>query len=234
MDENPIIRISNLSKSYRDKKVLTNLNLSVLAGQVIGYIGSNGAGKSTTVRILIGLDSKFSGEVFIDNIDVRKEKLMGQLHDMTDEVIERRATQMLSSFGMADNMDQRMDTFSKGMRQKVLIVAGLIHNPKIIFMDEPLTGLDANTVIMFKEIIARLAEQGKTIFYCSHMMDVVERVSDRIVLLKNGNIVADGSFEDLQKQGDDSLENIFSQLTEANEKSENNVDEFLNSISNHE
>lgn len=260
MDTTPIIRISNLSKSYNKKKVLNNINLEVQPGQVIGYIGPNGTGKSTTVRILIGLDSKFDGNVFIDNINVREDplavkriigyipeiaeiydvlspmeylKLIGRLHDMDDNEIEARGISMLDNFGMSGNLHQRMDTFSKGMKQKVLIVAGLIHNPKIIFMDEPLTGLDANTVIMLKEIIARLAAQGKTIFYCSHMMDVVERVSDRIVLLKNGSVVADGSFEELQKQGTDSLESIFSQLT-GNENGEVKVDGFINSITSND
>ncbi len=106
-----------------------------------------------------------------------------------------------------------MDTFSKGMRQKVLLVSGLLHNPEIIFMDEPLSGLDANAVILVKEIISRLAEQGKTIIYCSHNMDTVEKISDRIVLIAEGRVIADGTFQDLKRNESDTLEKLFSQLT---------------------
>ncbi len=256
MQENNIITIKNLSKSYGRKKVLSDISLDIAAGQVIGYIGTNGAGKSTTVRILIGLDKEFEGEVFINGYNVKKDplavkkiigyipevaalydvltpmeylNLVGQLHEMSESNIRERATQMLGFFGLTHQLDQRMDSFSKGMRQKVLIVAGLIHNPSIIFMDEPLTGLDANTVILFKEIIARLAQQGKTIFYCSHMMDIVEKVSDRIILLKDGRILADGSFAELKQQNDGSLEAIFSQLTGTSDTN-TQVDGFLNAI----
>jgi ABC-2 type transport system ATP-binding protein len=106
-----------------------------------------------------------------------------------------------------------MDTFSKGMRQKVLLISGLIHNPQIIILDEPLSGLDANAVILVKEIIALLAKEGKTIFYCSHMMDVVEKVSDRIILINNGEIIANGSFEEIKQNNGDTLESVFSKLT---------------------
>jgi len=110
-----------------------------------------------------------------------------------------------------------MDTFSKGMRQKVLLVAGMIHNPKILILDEPLSGLDANAVITVKELIARLAQEGKTIFYCSHMMDVVEKVSDRILLINEGTIVANGSFEQLKQEHGATLEHVFAKLTGRND-----------------
>ncbi|MNY36664.1 Daunorubicin/doxorubicin resistance ATP-binding protein DrrA [compost metagenome] len=106
-----------------------------------------------------------------------------------------------------------MDTFSKGMRQKVLLISGIIHNPQIIVLDEPLSGLDANAVIIVKELISLLAKEGKTIFYCSHMMDVVEKVSDRILLISEGHIIADGTFEQLKTHQSESLEQIFSKLT---------------------
>jgi ABC-2 type transport system ATP-binding protein len=139
------------------------------------------------------------------------------LYNIDPVVATERIRKMLAAFGLEHQMHQRMDTFSKGMRQKVLLVSGLLHNPDILILDEPLSGLDANSVIIIKELISKLAAEGKTIFYCSHMMDVVEKVSDRIVLINNGVIVADGSFEELQaSQGRGSLENIFAHLT-ANE-----------------
>jgi ABC-2 type transport system ATP-binding protein len=237
----PIITIKNLWKSYSGKAVLKGIDLQVYPGQVIGYIGPNGAGKSTTVKILCGLLPSFEGEVWIGNINIKehpveaKRKIgfipelaelyetltpheflhfMAALYEMDEAVAEQRMQKMLSAFDLLPNLHQRMDTFSKGMRQKVLITSGLLHNPEIIIMDEPLSGLDANSVIIIKELISKMAADGKTIFYCSHMMDVVEKVSDRIILINQGEIVADGSFEELKaQQGNQSLERIFAQLT---------------------
>lgn len=241
---NPVISLKNVSKDYSGKQVLKGINLSVYPGQVIGYIGPNGAGKSTTVKILCGLISDYEGEVLIDGSDIKANPLhaksrigyvpelaelydvltpveflsfMGQLYNMPEELASSRITKMLAALGLEQNMHNRMDTFSKGMRQKVLIISGLLHNPDIIILDEPLSGLDANSVIIVKELISKLAKEGKTIFYCSHMMDVVEKVSDRIVLINEGTVIADGSFEELKQQlGSQSLEKIFAQLT-ANE-----------------
>ncbi len=239
MDQ-PIISVKGLHKKYKTNHVLKGINLEVSPGQIIGYIGPNGAGKSTTVRILAGLDSKFEGEVNILGMNVQEQALevkkhigyipenaalydvltpkeflsfIGQLYEMPKSVIERRIKEMLQFFKLNDNIDQRLETFSKGMRQKVLLISGLMHDPKIIFLDEPLAGLDANSVILFKELLARLAASGKTIFYSSHMMDVVEKVSDRIILIHEGNIIADDNFEKLKAQGGESLERVFAQLT---------------------
>lgn len=235
-----IISIKNLQKTFGRTAVLRGIDLEISPGQVLGYIGPNGAGKSTTVRILTGLDNQFEGEVIIKGINVKENpiavkkligyipeiteiydvltpieylKLIGRLHQMEDSLIETKANSLLGTFGLKDRLNSRMETFSKGMKQKVLIVSGLIHNPEIIFMDEPLTGLDANSVILLKDIISKLAEQGKTIFYCSHMMDVVEKVTDRIIVINHGKIIADGSFESLQREQGKSLESIFSNLT---------------------
>lgn len=236
----PIISISKLKKSYGEKQVLKGIDLDVFPGQIIGYIGPNGAGKSTTVKILIGLLGDFEGEVSVLGHNLRTDTLTiksligyvpenaeiydvltpmeylsftGKLYQMDDAVIQERATRMLAAFGLLENKDQRMDTFSKGMRQKVLIISGLLHDPQIVVLDEPLSGLDANAVIMVKEILSLLKKEGKTIFYCSHMMDVVEKVSDRIVLINEGSIVADGTFEQLKQSEGDTLEKIFAQLT---------------------
>jgi ABC-2 type transport system ATP-binding protein len=236
----PVISIRNLRKTYGEKQVLKDISLDINSGQIIGYIGPNGAGKSTTVKILTGIIQDYSGEVLVNGRPIREQILevksmtgyipelaelydlltpreyltfVGKLHHMTNALIEERARTMLNSFGLLANVDQRMDSFSKGMRQKVLLIAGLLHNPNIVILDEPLSGLDANAVIMVKELLQVLKSEGKTIFYCSHMMDVVEKVSDRIVLIDRGQIIADGTIKDLQAGGTDSLEQIFSRLT---------------------
>ncbi len=237
----PIIAVNNLKKSFKPTTVLDGIDLEVARGQIVGYIGPNGAGKTTTVKILIGMLGDFTGEVSVCGFDVARDPIevkrrvgyvpetaalydaltpgeflqfVGRIHGMDSDETERRARAMLELFDLEAKFDDRMSSFSKGMRQKVLIVAGLIHNPDLIVMDEPLTGLDANSAVVVKEILSGLAQRGKTIFYCSHVMDVVERVCDRIIILNKGKIIADGSFEELQAgaQGA-SLEHLFTQLT---------------------
>ena len=258
----PIITIRNLKQSY-DKKnlVLRGIDLDIYPGQIIGYIGPNGAGKTTTVKILTGMLSDFTGDVTVlgyemasNPIEVKKKigyipenvalydtltpieylNFIGQLYKMEEKEIEKKARRMLQILALSENTDQRMTTFSKGMRQKVLIIAGMLHDPEIIFMDEPLAGLDANTTVTMKEILAKLAKQGKTIFYCSHIMDVVERISDRIVIIDNGQIIADAPFEELQamyKERGESLETIFTQLT-GNTQHSVIADQFIETFKN--
>jgi ABC-2 type transport system ATP-binding protein len=255
----PVISLKNVFKNYGAKRVLRGINLEVYPGQVLGYIGPNGAGKSTTVKMLCGLITDYDGDVLVNGKDVRTHlleakksigyvpelaelydvltpfeylQLMGDLHDLDSDVCADRIVKMLTAFGLQANMHQRMDTFSKGMKQKVLLTSGLLHNPDIIILDEPLSGLDANSVIMVKDLISRLAKEGKTIFYCSHMMDVVEKVSDRIILIDQGMVVADGSFEHLQaQQGDKSLEQIFARLT-AREGQDTAADDLMRAFLN--
>ena len=255
----PIIRLKNVVKNYGEKKVLKGITLDIYPGQVIGYIGPNGAGKSTTVKILCGLISDYEGDVFVEGIDLKQDPLsvkrkigyvpelaelydvltpaeflgfMADLYEIPKDVAEERIRKMLAAFGLDTNMNQRMDTFSKGMRQRVLIISGLLHNPDIIILDEPLSGLDANSVIIVKDLISKLAKDGKTIFYCSHMMDVVEKVSDRIVLINDGVVLADGSFEELQsQQGNQSLEKIFAHMT-AKESLSDAADQMMSAFEN--
>lgn len=236
----PAVSIRHLFKRYGDKTVLHDISLDIQPGQIIGYIGPNGAGKSTTVKILTGLIPDFEGEVTIGGMDLRTHAqdikrtigyipenaeiydvltpmeyltFTGRLYDLSPTMVRERAERMLTAFGLQDVLDQRMDTFSKGMKQKVLITSGIMHNPSLIILDEPLSGLDANAVIVMKEVMSRLAREGKTLFYCSHMMDVVEKVSDRIMLINHGTVIADGTFEELKQTGGDTLEKIFAHLT---------------------
>ncbi|MGQ1909210.1 ABC transporter ATP-binding protein [Marinifilum sp. RC60d5] len=224
-----------------ENKVLKGIDLEIKPGQIIGYIGPNGAGKSTTVKVLCGLLTDFEGEITILGMDLKKEatnikkrigyipenavlyetltpreylQFVGELHGMSISDITTKTEKLLDLFEMKAHADERLNSFSKGMRQKILIISGLIHNPDIIFMDEPLSGLDANSVIIVKEILTQLAKEGKTIFYSSHIMDVVEKISDRIILIDQGKVVADGSFEELNsKASTGSLESLFTALT---------------------
>lgn len=239
------IKISNLQKAYGSALVLKDVNLEVDSGEIIGYIGPNGAGKSTTIKILIGMIPDYAGSVEVMGLDVKTNPLevkrligyvpenaslydtlspmeylrfLGSLYQLETNQIEEKATELLRLFALYDQRDDRMTTFSKGMKQKVLLISGILHNPKVIFLDEPLSGLDANAVILVKEILSQLKHAGKTIFYSSHIMDVVEKISDRIVLINNGIIIANGTFDELKSQRETgSLEQIFNQLTGNNE-----------------
>ncbi|WFA08439.1 ABC transporter ATP-binding protein [Tissierella sp. Yu-01] len=241
----PVITIRNLSKSYGDKKVLNNIDLDIHKGEIIGYIGPNGAGKSTTVKIMLGLVGDYEGEVNIfgqnikdGNIGYKKKigyvpetaevyenltareylTFIGELYGMDYDQADKKAEKLMELFGIKDVYDARLSSYSKGMKQKALIISALINDPDIIFLDEPLSGIDANSVMVFKEVLAELASSGKTIFYSSHIMEVVEKLSDRIILINNGEIVADGNIEELKNTSmEGSLDKIFNQLTGFNE-----------------
>jgi ABC-2 type transport system ATP-binding protein len=243
-------------KGKGKNEVLKGINLNILRGQIIGYIGPNGAGKSTTVKILCGILADYEGEISIFGLDLKTQSLeikkhigyvpetgalydlltpneylsfIGALYGLDPAKLESRTGNLLSFFGMEKHADQRMDTFSKGMKQKILIIGGIINNPDVLFLDEPLSGLDANSVILVKELLIRLAKDGKTIFYCSHLMDIVEKISDRIILINNGIVVADGTFEELKTEKAGTLEMLFAQLT-GRQDNEVNTEKLFNGL----
>lgn len=235
-----VLKLEHVSKSFGSKKVLRDINFSVNSGEIIGYIGSNGAGKSTTIKIILGLIDDYDGDVYVfgekvkGKIDYKRKigyvpeisdmydnltaneyiSFIGMLYNIGSENAVLKAKEMMSVFGIDNAIDGRIHTFSKGMRQKLSIITGMLHNPDILFLDEPLGGIDANSVLVFKEIMQGLKDAGKTIFYSSHILEVVEKISDRILLLNEGNIVIDGTVEEvMQKQSDTSLESIFNDVT---------------------
>jgi len=257
--QTPVISARGLSKTYDTKVVLSNINLDIQAGEIIGYIGPNGAGKSTTIKILTGIIPDFDGEAFVLGLDIRKETLevkrkigyipenaalydtltpleyltfVGDLYKLEKTLIEKKATELLNVFELGNHLHVRMTNFSKGMRQKVLLIAGMIHNPSILFLDEPLSGLDANAVILVKEILTRLKQSGKTVFYSSHLMDVVEKISDRIIVIDKGEMIANGTFAELNAQEHrGSLEKIFTELT-GNKQHESAAGQFIDILEN--
>lgn len=254
-----VIQITMLKKQYAGRYVLKGISMDVSAGQVVGYIGPNGAGKSTTIKIISGITDDFEGDAKVFGMDVRSHSMaikqrigyipeqaalyelltpieflrfVGKLYALPDHIIQTKSWELLRVFGLADKAEARMNTYSKGMKQKVLLISGLMHNPEIIFLDEPLSGLDANAVILVKEILMQLKLAGKTIFYSSHIMDVVEKISDRIVIINAGEVIADGSFESLQQQAQQgSLENIFTSLTGDTGHNRSTAQEFISILS---
>lgn len=257
MNIEPVVSIHNLTMSYGTKEVLQGISLEIYGGQVIGYIGPNGAGKSTTVKIMLGLVDGYSGSIKIFGEDISsgsveyKRKIgyvpetveiydnltayeyltfIGEIYGLDLHQANNKAKKLMSMLGIEEVYHARISSYSKGMKQKLLIISSLIHNPDILFLDEPLSGLDANSVMIVKEILTGLAALGKTIFYSSHIMDVVEKISSRIILINDGQIVADGSFDELkEKSSKGSLEQIFNQLTGFNKHKEI-AHEFINEL----
>ena len=236
-----MIETHDLQRFYGSKAALHGLTLAVGAGELLGFLGPNGAGKSTTVKILTGMIKPDGGRATVAGFDVVRDPiavkqrigyvpesaalyeslsareyldLIASLHHLPPDATRPRIEELLDRFELSHAIDQRLSEFSKGMKQKVLIVSALIHRPEVLFLDEPLTGLDANAALVVKELLRGLAAQGKTIFFCSHVLEVVERVCSRIVIIDQGRMIADGTAADIAASaGVSSLEGAFVALT---------------------
>jgi ABC-2 type transport system ATP-binding protein len=237
------IKVSGLTKLYGTFPAVNDVSFEVAQGEIVGYLGPNGAGKSTTVKMLIGILAPTGGSILVDGMDVRGNEvavkqrigyvpesgglyesltgyeflqLVGRLYHMEEGLVGHKAQEFFRLFGLEESMHERLSSYSKGMRQRVLISSALIHNPDILFLDEPLSGLDANSMLVFKELVRHLAEQGKTIFYCSHVLDVVERLCKRVIIIDHGQIVADAPVDELKNMtSQGTLEDVFKKLTDA-------------------
>jgi ABC-2 type transport system ATP-binding protein len=236
-----MIQIDNLFKANGEKQALRGISFTAQPGEILGFLGPNGAGKSTTVKILTGLLQPDGGSAQVANFDVVREpidakrrigyvpetgaiyesltayeylELVANLQKLAPEVYRKRIDEFLDLFGLADEAQNQIAGFSKGMRQKILISAALLHNPPVLLFDEPLNGIDANSAMVFKELLRKLSQQGKTILFCSHILEVVERLCTRLVIIDKGRLVAEGTTEAIARQTKaSSLEQAFSQLT---------------------
>jgi ABC-2 type transport system ATP-binding protein len=238
-----MIRLRQLSKSYGDRPAVHGIDLEVPTGQLVGLLGPNGAGKSTTIKMLTGMLAPTSGTAEIEGFDINRDPLevkrivgyvpesgavfdaltaleylrfVASLYHIPEDEAELRIARFANFFELdGDTLSGKaLSAYSKGMRQKVVITSALLHNPKVVFFDEPLNGLDANAALSFKTLITSLARDGKTIVYCSHILDVVERVCERVVIIHEGRIVADGTSQELRERaGEPTLERVFNKLT---------------------
>lgn len=186
----------------------------------IKIFGQNVSSEKVEYKRKIGYVPE-TAEIY-DNLTGREYlTFIGELYGLDYDVADEKARKLMELFNLEKVYDSRISSYSKGMRQKVVIISSLLNNPDILFLDEPLSGMDANSVMVFKEVLAELASQGKTIFYSSHIMEIVEKISSRIILINDGQIVADGSFNELkEKSMEGSLEGIFNELTGFNEHKE--------------
>jgi ABC-2 type transport system ATP-binding protein len=236
-----MIRVEGLTKQYGRTIAVNGLHLNVEPGEIVGFLGPNGAGKSTTVKIITGLIKPDSGRAIVCGFDVVQAplevkkrigyvpetpalydsltaneylELISCLHHLDSNTATTRRGELLELFGLSASAHQRLSEFSKGMKQKVVIAAALMHRPDVLILDEPLDGLDANTAMVVKELLKRLAAQGKTVMFSSHILDVVERVCSRIVIINHGQHIASGTASEIRSTvGAATLEEAFSRLT---------------------
>jgi len=235
-----MLDVIDVSKSYRGVPAVRTLSLAAAPGQVVGLLGPNGSGKSTTVRMLVGLLRPTRGVIRWRGVDIQQQlldyqrlvgyvpeeprlyaylkapeylELIGGLHDIDARTLARRIARYLELFGLASDTYAPMSSFSKGMRQKVLIAAALLHDPEIIVFDEPNSGLDVASTLILRRMVSALAARGRTIIYSSHIMDIVEKVCDDVLILHNGHVVAHDSVSRLRELAEAaSLEQVFAAL----------------------
>lgn len=239
----PAIEARQLTKRFGTHEAVSELELVIPAGQLVGLLGPNGAGKSTTIKMLMGMLAPTSGSAIVGGFDVAREpmnvkavagyvpessavfealtgweylNLVAALHRIAEDEAARRIERFGAFFELSRETlhEKRLSAYSKGMRQKVVVTAALLHNPRIVFLDEPLEGLDANAALMLKTLITSLAREGTTIVYCSHVLDVVERMVERVLIIHQGRLIADGDVAQILAQsGARSLEQAFNELT---------------------
>jgi len=238
-----MISLQHLTKRFGTQIAVDDLSFDVPTGQIVGFLGPNGAGKSTTLKMLTGMLEPTDGTANICGYDLRRETLevkrrigfvpesgavfesltgleylemVAALYGIPEEAARDRIRQFIAFFDLSFETltDKLLGAYSKGMRRKVVITAALLHNPSVVFFDEPLDGLDANAAVGFKALIQTLAREGKTIIYSSHILDVVERVCDRVVIIDKGRLLLDGRPDELvTAAGAATLERLFTQLT---------------------
>jgi ABC-2 type transport system ATP-binding protein len=237
-----MLEVSHLCKRYRGIPSIEDINFRVRAGEIVGYLGPNGSGKSTTVKIITGLLQPNEGSVLFEGKDIREDmvtfrsvlgyvpeeahvytylsgleylQLVGRLRGLDESDIERKATQMLKLLGLESWRYSPISVYSKGMKQRVLIAASLMHNPRLLVFDEPLSGLDVVSARLFKDLLQELAAQGKAILYISHVLEVVEQVCDRVIVIAKGKILADAAPAELAKVMQlANLQDVFAQLVQ--------------------
>ena len=220
-----MLEVQRLTKRYGALLAIQDLAFEVRPGEVVGLLGSNGSGKSTTVKILAGLIRASTGAVLLDGADVLLDvpaykaglgyvpeephlytyltgpeylRLVGRLRGMSDDVLDDKIDRFLRLLGIYDDRYQTLSSYSKGMRQKVLIAAAVLHNPRIVVLDEPFSGLDVSAARVLKEFVRAIAAEGKMVVFSSHVLEVVEQVCSRVVILKDGRIVGHDSVANLR------------------------------------
>lgn len=235
-----MLEVRDVSKRYGAVTAVRHISFSVGPGEVLGYLGPNGSGKSTTVKMITGLMPPTRGAIFYEGADIQEQlvdykanvgyvpeeahiythltapeylRLCGRLRGLRGTALETKIERFLRLFGLDTDYHATLSGFSKGMRQKVLLSAALLHNPRVVILDEPASGLDVSTALVIRHAMKALAADGRMVFYSSHELETVEKISTRVIILRAGEIVADDSVSSLRRlMRAPSLEDVFSQL----------------------
>jgi ABC-2 type transport system ATP-binding protein len=236
-----VLDVRDVTRRYGALAAVNHVSFTVAPGEVLGYLGPNGSGKSTTVNMLVGLLAPTAGTILFDGRDIHEDligykarvgyvpeeahvytyltgpeylRMVGRLRGLPSAALERKIERFLRLFGLDRDYHASLASYSKGMRQKILLSAALLHNPRVLVLDEPESGLDVQTALVLRAAVRALAVDGRIIFYSSHQLETIEKISTRVIILRAGVIVADDSasrLRDLMKAP--SLEDVFSQLT---------------------
>lgn len=235
-----MIEIKNVSKTYNGKKkVLKNISFKIEGGEIFAFIGHNGAGKTTMIKCIMGILDFEEGDILVDNKSIKEEPLeckrimayvadnpdlyenmkaidfinfICDMYEVSEDIRRENTLKYAKIFEIEDKLNDDISSFSHGMKQKIALIAALAHDPKVLIMDEPFVGLDPKAVYDMKEIMRDMAKDGKTIFFSTHILDVAEKLCDRVAIIKDGTIVKVGKMKDIK--GDGSLEQVFLELGE--------------------
>lgn len=232
-----MLRIENLTKRYGEKTAVNNLSLHIAPGEIYGFIGHNGAGKTSTLKCIVGIQDFDEGEIYIDSKSIKKQpieckRLFAYIPDNPDiydfmtgiqylnfvtdifEVSQQERSELIKKyadmFEISGSLNDAINSYSHGMKQKLVIISALIHSPKLIIMDEPFVGLDPKASHILKGIMRQICDDGGAIFFSTHVLEVAEKLCDRVAIIKNGNLVVSGTIDEVK--GDGSLEEVFLEL----------------------
>ena len=234
-----MIEIKNVTKKYGEKIAVNNVSFTVNDGDIFAFIGHNGAGKTTLIKSIVGIHDFDEGDILINGKSIKKDpvgckKLMAfvpdnpetyehmkaidyinficDMYDIDTETRTKNIKKYAKLFDMEDKLNDTIDSYSHGMKQKIVLISALAHNPKILIMDEPFVGLDPKAVFDIKEVLNEMVKDGKIVFYSTHILDVAEKLCSRVAIIKNGELVKSGSMKEIK--GDKSLEKVFMELEE--------------------
>ena len=232
-----MLNIEHLTKTYGEKKAVDDLSLHIAPGEIYGFIGHNGAGKTTTIKACCGILQYDSGEVYIDGVSVKenpiaaKAKLayipdnpdlyefmtgiqflnfIGDVFGVSAEDRQARIRKYADLFELTNDLAQPISAYSHGMKQKLAVISALLHDPKLLIMDEPFVGLDPKASHILKELMRELCKNGGAIFFSTHVLEVAEKLCDKVAIIKGGKLIKSGTMEEVK--GDASLENVFLEL----------------------
>lgn len=237
-----MIRLTNVSKTYAKStsKAVDDLTLEIKDGEIFGFLGPNGAGKSTTIKMITGILSPDSGTIEVDGINLAENALraksligfvpdnhetyetlkgieylnfIGTMYSVETSLLKQRISEYAEMFSLADALPNMISSYSHGMKQKLMVIAALIHEPKVWILDEPLTGLDPQSAFQLKQLMRKHADNGNTVFFSSHVIDVVEKVCDRIGIINRGRLVTVDTLDNIRKDDKVSLESLFLTIT---------------------